>query len=238
MVRVSMTAFITHCWKKCRLSAGLAALTAVFWLGVWAPPAQAQEMRAGTIRVMEASLQAREAAVTLSANMNIALPELAEEALHKGIPLFFVAQARVVQPRWYWTDAVVADVQRFYRLSYQPLTDRWRLSISAERLQPGGGLALGQNFDSLADALAVLRRIPDWRVGSAGDFSPGSVYTVEFGFRLDVSQLPRPLQIGMTGQENWRFGAQVEFRWAAPAPASVPAPAAVPASEPPAGAER
>lgn len=230
-----MTAFITHCWRRSRLSAIVAALTVVFWLGLWVPPAQAQEMRAGTIRVMEASLNTRETAVLLSANMDLALPQLAEEALHKGIPLFFVAQTRVVQPRWYWTDAVVADVQRFYRLSYQPLTDRWRLSISAERPQPGGGLAFGQNFESLSDALGVMRRIVDWRVGNGGDFSPGGVYAVEFGFRLDVTQLPRPLQIGMTGQENWRLGARVEFNWAAPATASPQSPAPEPV---PAGTER
>ena len=173
----------------------------------------------------------------MSASLDIVLPELVDEALHKGIPIFFVAQTRILRERWYWSDRVMAQVQRYYRLSYQPLTDRWRLSVSGERPQSGGGWALGQNFDNLEQALAVLRRIVDWRLANAADFSTQDVYTVEFGLQLDVSQLPRPLQIGMTGQTDWRLGALIDFQWSPSSRPAVARPAAPPAPVHPAPAE-
>ena len=35
-----------------------------------------------------------------------------EEALVKGIPMYFLAEADVVRHRWYWSDKAVASVQR------------------------------------------------------------------------------------------------------------------------------
>ncbi|MFT4191150.1 MAG: DUF4390 domain-containing protein [Comamonas sp.] len=215
------------------LAAGLALL------GLTAVPAHAQEARAAGVRVLEASLHERDTAVRLDAHLALALPEAVEQALRKGIPVIFVAQTRIVQSRWYWRDAILADTRRYYRLSYQPLTDRWRLGISAERPQAGGGLTFGQNFASLDEALNVLRRLGEWRIAARTDFASGEVYRVEFAFHLDVAQLPRLLQIGMSGQDDWRIAAQVDFRWTPEPPAPTPNPTAAladtPAAAPPAG---
>jgi len=90
------------------------------------------------------------------------------------------------------------------RLSYQPLTRRWRInSVAIDAGEPAQGLALNQNFDSLQDALATVRRVSRWKIADISDLEPGSKHVVEFRFMLDVTQLPRPLQIGTLGQSDW-----------------------------------
>jgi hypothetical protein len=88
------------------------------------------------------------------------------------------------------------------KLAYQPLTRRWRLQVSSAPIG-SSGLVLGQNFDSREEALAALQRISGWRIADAQDIDPESTHTVDFRFRLDVSQLPRPFQIGAVGQADW-----------------------------------
>jgi hypothetical protein len=116
-----------------------------------------------------------------------------------------VAEATILQDRWYWTDKKIASAQRHMRLSYQPLTRRWRLQVSANPIG-SSGLALGQTFDSREEALAAIQRISHWKIADS-DLDPESRHFVKFSFRLDVSQLPRPFQIGAVGQADWNISA-------------------------------
>jgi hypothetical protein len=97
------------------------------------------------------------------------------------------------------------------RLSYQPLTRRWRLVISSGPIG-NSGLALGQNFDTRDEALAAIQRISHWKIAEPGDIDPESRYSVDFRFRLDVSQLPRPFQIGAVGHSDWSISASRNVR--------------------------
>lgn len=144
--------------------------------------------------------------VLLSATVRFELPSVVEDALAKGIPMFFLAEAAVLQERWYWTDKRVSGATRHLRLSYQPLTRRWRLQVSAAPIG-ASGLALGQTFDTREEALAAIQRISQWRIADAAELEPDARYSVEFRFRLDVSQLPRPFQIGAVGQAEWNISA-------------------------------
>jgi hypothetical protein len=140
----------------------------------------------------------------LSTNLQFALPDLAEDALYKGIPMFFVAEAQVFRHRWYWTDKQVAQATRYLRLSYQPLTRRWRLNTSTVPFSNSGlGVVLGQNFDDYNDAMAAVQRIARWRIADAAAVETNAAHTVDLRFRLDMSQLPRPFQIGAVGQSGW-----------------------------------
>lgn len=144
--------------------------------------------------------------VYLSAALQFGLPELAEDALYKGIPMFFVADAVVLRDRWYWSDRQVAEATRYFRLSYQPLTRRWRLNISPVPITNSGlGVVLGQNFDNFADALASIQRISHWKIAESSEIQADAVHTVNFRFRLDMSQLPRPFQIGAVGRTGWNL---------------------------------
>ncbi|RKR69621.1 uncharacterized protein DUF4390 [Acidovorax sp. 94] len=156
--------------------------------------------------VGELRLDRAEDGLYLSTTLQFVLPELAEDALYKGIPMFFVAEAQVLRDRWYWSDRQVAETTRYLRLSYQPLTRRWRLNISPVPFTNSGlGVVLGQNFDSYADALSAIQRISRWKIAERDVIESDAVHTVNFRFRLDMSQLPRPFQIGAVGRSGWNL---------------------------------
>ncbi|HSW14373.1 MAG TPA: DUF4390 domain-containing protein [Solimonas sp.] len=166
-------------------------------------PAHAQ---LGGAEITQMQVERNEDGVHLTAQVRFDLPSAVEEALLKGIPMSFVAEAAIYRDRWYWYDKRVATAVRYLRLAYQPLTRRWRLQVSSSPIGHSG-LMLGQSFDSRDEALAVLQRISRWRIAEAHDIETDAIHTVDFRFRLDVSQLPRPFQIGAVGQSDWNLAA-------------------------------
>ena len=154
--------------------------------------------------ITQLQLERTEEGVLLSAAVRFELPQVIEDALLKGIPMFFVSEAVLYRDRWYWYDREVSHVRRHMRLSYQTLTRRWRLTVSPTVIG-NTGVALGQNFDTQEEAMAAVQRVSRWKIAEAGDLSPDLRYNVDFRFRLDVSQLARPFQIGAVGQADWNI---------------------------------
>lgn len=170
----------------------LVLLAAVLATAAPAARAQAQPAELSSFEL------GRDDGLQLSFAVQFELPRGVEEALQKGVPLYFVAQAEVFRSRWYWRDKRVAVAERTWRLAFQPLSRKYRVSF--------GGL--NQGFDSLADALVAVRRVAGWKVAEASVLDAGSGHYIEFSYRLDTSLLPRPLQIGLGGQADWNL--QVE----------------------------
>lgn len=198
-----MMAFITR-FSKNWLPSGWAWLLASVLLclvqGLTPTSASASEPVSRPSMTLERS----DSSLLLSVQLKFDLPSVVEDALSKGIPIYFVAQAELLRDRWYWTSKTIATAQRRMRLAYHPLTRRWRLTIgSAEMNETTQGLTLGQSFDTLDDAMAVVQRISRWKIAEVQDIAPGSKHIVDFSFELDTSQLPRPLQIGTLGQSDW-----------------------------------
>lgn len=140
-------------------------------------------------------------ALTMDFAARVTLPKAAEDALHRGVPLYFSADARLFRNRWYWRDERVARVTRSWRVAYQPLTNTWRVGL--------GGLH--QTHESLADALATASRSTGWKLADLSQLDGGSSYYVEFSYRLDTSQLPGPMQFGLGGPGgpgDWAVGVE------------------------------
>lgn len=200
MNRVSTTDFFTLCWKNARLKRwavlGWMVLTITLGSAVRAEPAGPT--------LSNFSLQRTDSGVYLTASVQLELPPLVEDALKKGIPIYFVIEADLLRDRWYWYDSRVASVARHLRLAYQPLTRRWRLNSAAGPISPAGlGVSVTQQFDTLAEALAVMLRLSSWKIAEPGDIDPRERYNVDFRFRLDTGQLPRLLQLAGPGQTDW-----------------------------------
>lgn len=140
--------------------------------------------------------------VLLSFTTRFELPRAVGDALQKGVPLHFVAEADVYRSRWYWRDLRVARVSRTWRLAWQPLTRSYRVSF--------GGL--NQNFETLGDAMTALRGVARWKVADGAQLEEGARHYVEFRYRLDTSQLPRPMQIGLAGQSDWTLALEHSAR--------------------------
>lgn len=204
-----MTAFISHCWKRARLE--LAVLISCACL-CWGTPHVAQAQSTGA-EVSQFQIERNGEGVFLSASVRFDLPTAVEDALLKGVPMFFVAEVEVYRDRWYWYDKRLLSVERHLRLAYQPLTRRWRLNVASGVITANSlGVALNQSFDSLPEALAALRRVSRWKIADAAEIDPEQRHSVAYSFRLDLAQLPRPFQIGVLGQAEWNISASTSQR--------------------------
>jgi hypothetical protein len=91
------------------------------------PPAPAPAADTPEVTTFELSLD--DEGVTLSYSVDFELTRSVEEALNKGVPLYFLAEAEVYQSRWYWRDKRVAHATRLWRVVYQPLTSSYRVTF-------------------------------------------------------------------------------------------------------------
>lgn len=149
-------------------------------------------------------LEATDSEWLMSGSLDLEVSKSLEDAMNRGVALYFVAQADVFRDRWYFYDKRLAHVERHFRLSYLPLSRRWRLNVSAEAFSLAGlGVNAGQSFDSMEEALQVMRRISQWQLAPRSDFEADGKTYLNFKFRLDLTQLPRPLQMGTASQNDW-----------------------------------
>jgi len=199
-----MTVFSTAALKNMleRLRRWLPALLAIV-------PALAL---AAEIEITNPQIVASDDGYVVSADFSFELNERLEEAVTKGVVLYFVADFEMTRPRWYWLDEILVSRSQTYRLSYHALTRQYRLST--------GGLH--QSFDSLSDALRVLSRLRNWLVIDKGAEKAGvrasDTYTAALRMRLDINQLPRPFQISALGNKDWSLASDWKV-WQATLPA-------------------
>jgi hypothetical protein len=132
-------------------------------------------------------------ALLLNATFEFELPQALEEAVQKGIALYFNIEFELFRKRWYWFDRRVASSTLTYRLSYSPLTRQYRLAR--------GGLS--QSFESLDEALALLKSVRNWKVAEKSVLSPRDEYSAQVRMRLDVTQLPKPFQVNAITSREW-----------------------------------
>ncbi len=189
---------IDDCAAATRIAAAARALllAAALAVGAWAAPAVASER----IVVAGAELQPAldpDGGVVLNAQFDFELPPVLEDAVNRGIALYFVIEFELYRERWYWFDRKVASQSLTYRLTYSPLTRQYRLARDS----------LAQPFDTLAEAVATLRRVRNWKVLDRGVLKPDEDYRAQVRMRLDTSQLPRPFQINALTQRDWTLAS-------------------------------
>ncbi|MEZ7848592.1 MAG: DUF4390 domain-containing protein [Polaromonas sp.] len=161
---------------------------------------------AATAQLTQLRTERMEDGIYLNAAVAFELPHVVEDALLKGIPLFFVIEVDIYRGRWYWADQRVGGAARTIRLAYQPLTRRWRVNIGSGQIggaSSGLRAAFNQNYETLPEALSAVQRVARWKVADSADIRPGNEHSLVFSFKLDLSQLPRPFQIGVAGQRDW-----------------------------------
>jgi hypothetical protein len=194
-----MMDFFTHCWKRSWHRQIVAGLLTLAFSMLLVPAFAQQPVDVSTLKVERADED-----VLVSAQVQFDLPNAVEDALQKGVPLYFVVEADVLRGRWYWYDKKVVTAERQLRLAYQPLTKRWRLTVTSGSPKSSNlGLALNQSYETLAESLAAIKRVSRWKIADVGELDTSVNYRVEFRFRLDVGRLPLPFQIGTIGQADW-----------------------------------
>jgi len=178
-------------------------------LGV-AVTAQAQ---ATLVQVNDFALERDEEGGFINANLAFELPASLEDALLRGMPITFLMQAEVVRERWYWYDKRVALAERYVRVSYQPLSRRWRVHQSNQPILTSGlGVTLGKSYDSLKDALQAMQKITRWKFAEPSVLKTDAKQRLDFRFSLDLSQLPQALQFGNLTSNDWALEARQSQR--------------------------
>ena len=209
-----MMAFITHCWRKSLRLERLALSCllgcrrlCVALIGIWCWTMATAVYADTSVELQALKFERTDADLYMSGAWRFELPPAIEDALLKGITLYFVTEVDVHQERWYFYNQRVAHAERHVRLFYQPLTRRWRVSVSPQPFNVSGlGVSIGQSHDSAEDAMAAVHRVVRWRIASPSDINWDAKPTVSINFKLDLKQLPRPLQIGAAGQSDWNIG--------------------------------
>jgi hypothetical protein len=166
------------------------------------------------IEISDPQLRLTDEGYVLSADFRFDLNSRLEEAVNRGVVLHFVADFELTRQRWYWLDEKLASRSQTYRLSYHALTRQYRLTT--------GGLH--QSFETLGEALRVLRRLRNWLIIDKDNKSPvpGESYQAAVRLRLDVNQLPRPFQISALGNKDWSLASEWKS-WSATLPSAVAA---------------
>ncbi len=198
----SMTVSFMHCCKKL-----LNTLLRGVFVFAWLNTAYAEG-----IYVNKAELRLDDDGYHLSANYDIGLTQVMQQALSRGIPLYFVGEFSLTRPRWYWVNEDVFQGEQTIKLSYNVLTRQYRISRGS----------LFQNFASLDDALNILARqnspaippellkkeegyIAEW-IKREGNL------VAAVRLRLDNSQLPKLLQVNALSGSDWSLNSDW-YRW-------------------------
>ena len=171
-------------------------------------PAQAEG-----ISVQKAEAQFYGDSYQLSADFEIHFNNVVDQALSRGVSLYFNSEFSLTRPRWYWLNEVVAQSEQITRLSYNALSRQYRITRGS----------LYQNFSNLNDALriighqsatpieATLLREEEGYLAAMLPKKEGD-YIAAVRMRLDVTQLPKPLQVNALATEDWSLDSDW-YRW-------------------------
>lgn len=177
---------------------GVAAIVAVGALGAGA----SAPARADTIGVKSAEIRLDEDDFVLNAEFDLALNPTLELALQRGVPLYFVLEAEISRPRWYWFDEKVVTSTTQYRIAWNALTRQYRVS---------SGLFV-QMLNSIEEIERLLSRVNSRPVARRDQLQKGSRYDAAIRLRLDVTQLPKPFQVDALASREWSLQSDW-FRW-------------------------
>jgi hypothetical protein len=174
-------------------------LVAVVWtaLALFLSFVAAEPAFADPIAVQRASLQADGSGWSIDARFEFDLNSSLEDAVNKGVPLYFTTDFNLSRPRWYWFDEEPVNVSQSIRLSFQPLTREYRVST--------GGLQLG--FGSLSEALDVIKHVTSWHVIDRNQVKAGETYIASVRMQLDIALMPKPFQIDAVNNRDWSLSS-------------------------------
>ncbi|HJV87324.1 MAG TPA: DUF4390 domain-containing protein [Noviherbaspirillum sp.] len=152
--------------------------------------------RAEGVDITSAAVENTDEGYKLAVSFAFDLTRGLEDAITRGIPLYFTTEVQLTRPRWYWFDEKAVSASQTIRISYNVLTHQYHAAIS-------GGLQ--QSFGSLDDAMSLVRRPPRWVIADKGALKVGATYNVAVRMGLDVTRLPKPFQVHALNSSDWRF---------------------------------
>jgi hypothetical protein len=154
------------------------------------------------IAVRSATIDAADDGWQLDAQFDMQFSQRLEEAVNRGVPLYFVVEFEMAQPRWYWFDEKPVQMSQTYKISYTPLLRQYRLSVGN----------VYQNFTRFEEVTRVLSRLRGWHVADNGALKKNQPYEARLRMRLDTAQLPKPFQLNAIASRDWTLASDWH-RW-------------------------
>ena len=153
---------------------------------------------ADTIEIVNARLESVDDNYALDAKFEFEFSPRLEEAVNKGLPLYFLIEFELTRPRWYWFDEKTTTQTQTIRISYHALTRQYRISTGS----------LHQGFATLAEAMGILKRIRNWNVLEKAQVQRGQTYQAGVRMHLDLTQLPKPFQVNALTNREWVLASE------------------------------
>lgn len=145
------------------------------------------------VKLKSADLERADSDWLLNATFQIELTPGLEDAVQKGVVLYFQTEFELTRSRWYWFDEKPVLAQRLTRLSYQPMTQQYRIASE------------GFTFSAktMFEALQAVGSIGGWKVIDSNQVDLSKSYTAALRMTLDLSKLPKPFQVNALNNRDW-----------------------------------
>ncbi len=155
------------------------------------------------IHVKTAELVSVDENYALTADWDITLSPIIEDALNKGVPLTFLVEFQLSTPHRYWFDDEVVTQNQHVTLSYHALSRQYLVNRNNRQ----------QSFANLQQAKDEISNIKAWPVVDKKLLKKGEVYSAAIKVRLDQTKLPKPVQVEAIGSDDWNIASE-RYRWA------------------------
>ncbi|SFE94094.1 DUF4390 domain-containing protein [Nitrosomonas sp. Nm166] len=145
----------------------------------------------------------------ISVDSEIVLNATLEQALEKGIVLYFVTKFSLVDSRWYWLNDEVVRGKLRVGLRYYALTRQYHLNYPS----------FSQSFNTLKEALQALGQLHGYPLTIKSELKQDIDYIASLRMWLDLTRMPKPFQIEALGSSQWNLSSdKLEWRMKLPTP--------------------
>lgn len=177
------------CSRRSFLSALLVVLAALWGLGI-------SIAKADGITLAHMDVTQKGEFFQLSGHFDIQLSTTMENALQRGVQLSFVQAVESERERSYWLAEGLTEQERTIRLSYNALLRQYYVTLTG----------ISSSHENLQDALRAVGDLRDWAVLNVKQMKRKSQYTFYVRMYLDISQLPKPLQVNaLASSARWQL---------------------------------
>ncbi|AXF84817.1 hypothetical protein DTO96_100527 [Ephemeroptericola cinctiostellae] len=130
---------------------------------------------------------------SVNADFRFAMPQQLQDAINHGTPITFTVDFELSRPRWYWANEDVVSARRDYRISYNSLTQQYRVAADSDQYR----------FNTLSECILFASRPNQWRVLGSDQYTSGEQYDAAIRLSLNTSKLPRTYQLNSLTQQGW-----------------------------------
>ncbi len=156
----------------------------------------AQARAAEGVEITQAYIESGEEGYRLVSSYAFDLSSNLEESIQFGVELNFITEIELTRPRWYWYDDKAVSIRRTVNLSYHTLTRQYLVRI------PG---SMQQSFQTLDDAMVLIRRPSRWLIAPRGALKRGENYNVSMRMYME---LPKTMQVNALNNADWRLSSK------------------------------